>query len=70
MSRYNKYEVVVRDEEEFHELVETINEMVSLGYEPLGGVSIRVGSQRGARYVQSLFFRGADTELRELNEGE
>lgn len=36
------------------ELEEIINQMIEEGWHPLGGISVRVGSQRGAYFIQAM----------------
>ena len=37
-----------------HELQELVNEYISKGFTPIGGVSIRHGSSYGAYFIQSV----------------
>lgn len=42
------------EQKEIAELEEKVNQLISEGYEPVGGVSVRLGTASGAYFVQSM----------------
>ena len=50
----DSYVVVEYDEEEMPDLVSEVNHLISNGYTPIGGISVRAGSLRGAYLMQAM----------------
>ena len=50
----NPYVVVKYDEEEMPDLASEVTYLMSNGYTPIGGISVRTGSQRGAYLMQAM----------------
>lgn len=47
-----EYIIVSCDEDD--DIAELVNEKISNGYVPQGGIAVRHGSTRGARYIQAM----------------
>jgi hypothetical protein len=45
------------DSECIVEFMKDVNAMIDDGYEPVGGIAIRIGTQSGAYFVQSMIKR-------------
>ncbi len=50
----NDYIIVEYDEQFKGELIEEVNNLMTIGYRPLGGLSIRVGSCSGSILMQAM----------------
>ena len=48
------YIVAEYDEKERSDLVSEVNHLISNGYTPIGGISVRAGSLRGAYLMQAM----------------
>lgn len=48
------YIVLKFDEEDLAEMVSDVNALIGIGYQSVGGISIRTGASRGAYLLQAM----------------
>ena len=58
MSENQNYLVISFDEKHIKDMTKEVNDFISQGYKPIGGISARVGNGGGAYLMQAMIKEG------------